>query len=139
MSRSFTHSSLSPAPMSYKPTATNGGYFAVPGWSGVSLRGEHATAFAQAQFMGDLSPLAPGHWQWNGWLTPKGRLVALFALLRLDERSLALLLADADPEAFVAALTRFRFRSKVEIRHEPDWRVAGRFAPPDAARGATLA
>src|SRR5690606_23228985 len=139
MSRSFTHSSLSPAPMSYKPTATNGGYFAVPGWSGVSLRGEHATAFAQAQFMGDLSPLAPGHWQWNGWLTPKGRLIALFALAALDERTLAVLLADAAPEAFVEALSRFRFRSRVEIAHEPDWRVDGRLGAPDSAQGARLA
>jgi len=125
--------------MSYKPTATNGGYFAVPGWSGVSLRGEHATAFAQAQFMGDLSPLAPGHWQWNGWLTPKGRLIALFALAALDERTLAVLLADAAPEAFVEALSRFRFRSRVEIAHEPDWRVDGRFGAPDSAQGARLA
>src|SRR5690606_8780778 len=127
MSGSFTSSSLSPSPMSDKPSATNGGYFAIPEWSAISLRGEHATTFAQAQFMGDLAGLAPGHWQWNGWLTPKGRLVALFALLKLDETSLLLLLPDADPGGLVADLGRFRFRSRVEIAHEPGWSIDGRF------------
>ena len=125
--------------MSDKPNVSDGGFFAVPGWSVISLQGEHATAFAQAQFMGDLASLAPGQWQWNGWLTPKGRLVALFALLKLDERELLLLLADAEPRAFVAALTRFRFRSRLEIAHRPEWSVGGRFAAPDTAQGATLA
>lgn len=122
--------------MSDKTSGSGSTCFALPGWSAVTLRGEQATAFAQAQFMGDLSDLAPGRWQWNGWLTPKGRLVALFALLALDGRDLALLLPDADPEAFVAALTRFRFRTRVEIAHEGGWSFAGRFSAPEAARGA---
>lgn len=125
--------------MSDKPTATDNGYFALPEWSVISMRGEHATSFAQSQFMGDLSNLAPGHWQWNGWLTPRGRLVALFALLKLDEHSLLLLLPDADPEALVAGLTRFRFRSRVEITHEPDRLVEGRFDAPGSARDAAFA
>jgi len=125
--------------MSDKPSATNGGYFAIPEWSAISLRGEHATTFAQAQFMGDLAGLAPGHWQWNGWLTPKGRLVALFALLKLDETSLLLLLPDADPGGLVADLGRFRFRSRVEIAHEPGWSIDGRFGAPESARGAAFA
>ena len=122
--------------MSDKTSGSGSTCFALPGWSAVTLRGEQATAFAQAQFMGDLSDLAPGRWQWNGWLTPKGRLVALFALLALDGRDLALLLPDADPDAFVAALTRFRFRTRVEIAHEGGWSFAGRFSAPEAARGA---
>ena len=122
--------------MSDKTSGSGSTCFALPGWSAVTLRGEQATAFAQAQFMGDLSDLAPGRWQWNGWLTPKGRLVALFALLALDGRDLALLLPDADPDAFVAALTRCRFRTRVEIAHEGGWSFAGRFSAPEAARGA---
>src|SRR5690606_25838458 len=92
MSPTFTHASLSLRSMSDKTSGSGSTCFALPGWSAVTLRGEQATAFAQAQFMGDLSDLAPGRWQWNGWLTPKGRLVALFALLALDGRDLALLL-----------------------------------------------
>lgn len=89
--------------------------------------------------MGDVEALADGHWQWNGWLTPKGRVIALFALLRHDADSLRLLLADADPAAFVAALSRFVFRSKVRITHEADLHLGGRFEAPDVASGAAFA
>lgn len=124
--------------MSDKPTATNGGYSIIPGWSAVALRGADASRFAQAQFMGDVAALAPGHWQWNGWLTPKGRVVALFALLKLDETDLRLLLADAAPEGFVAALSRFVFRSKLRIAHEAGLHVAGGFHAPRRARAAAF-
>src|SRR5690606_1784935 len=76
-----------------------------------------------------------GHWQWNGWLTPKGRVVALFALLRLDEASLLLLLFDADPADVAARLQRFVFRSKVAIRVRDDLATAGAFAAPGEAAG----
>ena len=125
--------------MSDKPTATNGEYFTVPGWSVVSLRGEDASRFAQAQFMGDVAALAPGHWQWNGWLTPKGRVIALFALLKLDESTLFLLLADAEPAGFATALSRFVFRSKVRVAHETDLHVSGAFRAPADASGARFA
>jgi len=125
--------------MSDKPTPLAGDYFAIPGWSVVALRGADAVAFAQAQFMSDVAPLAAGHWQWSGWLTPKGRVIALFALLRLDEASLLLVLADADPGDFVAALSRFVLRSKLKITHEAAAHVAGAFRAPDAARGAVVA
>ena len=32
-----------------------------------------------------IAALAPGCWQWNAWLTPKGRVIAVFALARLAE------------------------------------------------------
>lgn len=122
--------------MSDKPNATKGECFAVPGWSVISLSGADASAFAQAQFMGDVAALAAGHWQWNGWLTPKGRVIALFALLRRDADSLLVLLADTAPETFVAALSRFVFRSKVRIAHETRLHVGGRFAQASTAHGA---
>lgn len=125
--------------MSDKPNNNTGTFFAIPGWSVVSLQGVDARRFAQAQFMGDVDALADGHWQWNGWLTPKGRVIALFALLRHDADNLHLLLADSDPAAFVAALSRFMFRSKLRIAHEADLQVSGRFEAPDQARGASFA
>ena len=125
--------------MSDKPTPAPGAFFAIPGWSVIRLEGADASRFAQAQFMGDVEALAPGHWQWNGWLTPKGRLVALFALLRLQPDHLLLLLADADPGAFVADLSRYVFRSKVRIVHESGLAVQGRFAAPAIATAAAFA
>jgi folate-binding protein YgfZ len=121
------------------PQASDGAAFALPDHRVVALSGRDAAAFAQAQFMNDVAGLAPGHWQWNGWLTPKGRVVALFALLRVDEQQLWLVLPDADPAAFAAALQRFVFRSKVAITVRDDLRVEGRFATPTSARGARLA
>ena len=59
--------------------------FALPEHRVIELEGRDASAFAQAQFMNDINVLESGHWHWNGWLTPKGRVVALFALIRLSE------------------------------------------------------
>src|SRR5690606_20337507 len=87
--------------------------FALPDHHLVTLRGRDATAFAQAQFMSDVAALADGQWQWSGWLMPKGRVIALFALLKADSETIALVLHDADPAQFAAQLQRFVFRSKV--------------------------
>lgn len=108
--------------------------FALPDHRLIALAGPDAAAFAQAQFMNDVAALSPGHWQWNGWLTPKGRVVALFALLKFDDGLLWMLVPDADPITLCAALQRFVFRSKVSIRVVDDRRVEGRFALPERAR-----
>lgn len=110
--------------------------FALPGHRVLEISGRDATAFAHAQFMNDVAGLAGGAWQWNGWLTPKGRVVALFALLKLETDRLWLLLPDADPSRLAEALQRFVFRSKVVIEPRVDCRVAGAFAPPARALGA---
>lgn len=125
--------------MSDKPSTDQAPVFAISGWSVLRLEGADAARFAQAQFMGDVEALAPGHWQWNGWLTPKGRVIALFALLRHDAQSLRLLLPDADPGAFAAALSRYVFRSKLRIVPEPELVVSGRFGAPLRAAGASFA
>jgi folate-binding protein YgfZ len=102
----------------------------------MTLSGRDAIAFAQAQFMNDVTLLADGQWQWNGWLTPKGRVIALFALLRLDAETLRLVVPDADPRQLADALKRFVFRSKVAIAVREDLHVAGRLEAPVAASGA---
>src|SRR5688572_13044393 len=89
------------------------------------LEGPDAAAFAQAQFMNDVAGLAQGHWHWNGWLTPKGRLIALFALLKFDEQTLWLLLPDANPLDIAARLQRFVFRAKLKIANAGTLHVSG--------------
>ena len=125
--------------MSDKPSTHQTPVFALSGWSVLRLEGADAARFAQAQFMGDLDALAAGHWQWNGWLTPKGRVIALFALLRHDAERLRLLLPDADPAAFATALSRYVFRSKLRIVPESGLAVSGRFGAPCHAAGAAFA
>lgn len=90
-------------------------WFALPRHRLVVLEGRDALAFAQAQFMSDLRPLQTGQWQWSGWLTPKGRVIALFALLVRGPETIWLVLQDAEPDAFASALQRFVFRSKLAI------------------------
>lgn len=104
----------------------------------VALSGRDAVNFAQAQFMSDVKTLAAGHWQWSGWLTPKGRAIALFALLKFDDETIWLLLPDADPAEFAARLQRLVFRSKVAIAVRDELHAHGSFAA-SAAQGATMA
>lgn len=125
--------------MSYNLQSGTGSPFALPRIRVIELTGRDAPAFAQSQFMNDVLSLASGRWQWNGWLTPKGRVIALFALALLDDERLWLVLPDADPDAFAAALRRFVFRSKVTIGVRGDLGATGSFAPPVAAAGADLA
>lgn len=107
--------------------------FPLPDQGVIELRGADSATFAQAQFMNDVNALGVGQWQWNGWLTAKGRVVTLFALLRIEEDRLWLLVPDADREAVASALRRFVFRSKLAIGIRDDMRVTGQFAAPAVA------
>ncbi|MDR7135891.1 folate-binding protein YgfZ [Lysobacter niastensis] len=121
------------------PQASSGLVFALPDHRLIALTGRDAATFAQAQFMNDVAQLEPGQWHWSGWLTPKGRVIALFALLKLSDEAIWLLLPDADPAALASGLKRFVFRSKVAIEVRADLHVSGAFTDPTLARGPDLA
>ncbi len=131
--------SVNPAPMRDNPLSTETSFAGLSDHRMLALVGRDATAFAHAQFMNDVAALPDQHWQWNGWLTPKGRVTVLFALLRFDAETLWLLLPDADPAALALQLQRFVFRSKVAIAAREDLRVSGAFAMPLNASGSTFA
>lgn len=119
--------------MSFKPEFPHRPPTALAGFGVLSIRGDDAAAFLQAQTMNDVLALAPGHWHWNGWLTPKGRVIALFALLRLDPGRFLMLLPDMPAAAMRASLQRYVFRSKVAIEEVELVAAAG--AGPAGARG----
>jgi tRNA-modifying protein YgfZ len=121
--------------MPNNPQTPSTSWFALPDHRLVALSGRDAVAFAQAQTMNDVAALRDGAWHWNGWLTPKGRVIALFALIRLDNDTLWLLLPDADAEAIATQLRRFVFRSKVAISVRDDACIAGRLRASDLASG----
>ena len=102
--------------------------FALPDHSVLEISGRDASAFIQAQCMNDLSALADGQWQWNGWLTPQGRLIALFALLRRDAETLWCVLPDLPATALAQQLQRYVFRAKVKLRPRDDLHMGGSFA-----------
>lgn len=115
------------------------GFFPLDDHSVLALEGPEAIAFAHAQFSSDVAALAVGHWQWSTWLTAKGRVLAVFALLRTGEHALRLVLPDVDAAELADALRRYVFRRKVTLAARPDLRVAGAFAAPAQARGPLLA
>ena len=125
--------------MSDNPQPAPAHEFRLPGHDVLAITGRDASAFSQAQFMNDVALLGDGQWQWNGWLTPKGRVIALFALLRLDAETLWLVLPDADAHELATKLQRFVFRSKVKLEAREDLHAIGQFAPPTAASGSTAA
>ena len=113
-------------------------FFALPDHTVVALDGPDAVAYAQAQFANDVAALAPGNWQWNAWLTPKGRVIAVFALLKLEQERVLLLLPDTDAGEFAAQLQRFVFRRKLKIAVADGLQVSGAFGKPDSAESARI-
>jgi folate-binding protein YgfZ len=97
------------------------------GFGLLAVEGAQAGAFLQAQTMNDVAALAVGEWQWNGWLSAKGRVLALFALLRTGEDAYRLVLPDAPAGALRDDLARFVFRSKVRLAAVDDVRCAAQW------------
>jgi folate-binding protein YgfZ len=96
----------------------------------VAADGPQAAAFLQAQVMSDVAALAVGQWHWSGWLNAKGRVIALFALLRTGEESFRLLVPDLPAAELQAALARFVFRAKVHLSALPDGACVGEWNAP---------
>jgi tRNA-modifying protein YgfZ len=133
---------LSPGPVTFKakppvqplPSLATHGLLAV--------EGPDARAFLQAQLMNDVRSLDAGQWQWNGWLTAKGRVVALMALLCTTADRFVLVLPDFPARELQARLQRYVFRSKVTLSTLAEWTCAAQFddavvgdAPAELATG----
>ena len=127
---------LRPLPDNLPTSATP--WFALPDHAVIVLEGPDATAFAQAQFANDVVALAPGHWQWNAWLTPKGRVIALFALLKAGQDRILLVLPDVDADGLASQLQRFVFRRKLKIAARGGLQASGSFQEPVSARNARI-
>jgi folate-binding protein YgfZ len=110
--------------------------FALPGHRVIALSGRDAVVFAHAQCMNDVEAVPPGRWQWNGWLTPKGRVIALFALARMSADTLWLIVPDADAVALADALQRYVLRRQLAITVREDLHASGAFEAPAVAVGA---
>lgn len=98
----------------------------------LAIEGADAIAFAQAQAMSDVGALAGGDWQWSGWLSPKGRIVAFFALVRVSGESLLVWLPAGGAEALRERLARYVFRTKVKLTVRDDLAGIGTWASADS-------
>ncbi len=91
------------------------GLFVSPAHAIIEFDGPDAGAFLQSQLTNDVASLAIGRWQWQGYCTAKGRLIATLALVRAAEaRYLAFVHASLAP-VLVKRLTMFRLRAKLAI------------------------
>ena len=99
----------------------------------LSMQGPDAEAFAQSQTMNDVLALPVGHWHWNGWLSAKGRVLALFALARLAPGDLLLAVLDEPAESLREDLQRFVFRSKVRLAVRDDLGAFAELGTADVA------
>jgi len=113
-------------------------FSALPGHAVIALQGPDAQAFAQAQFANDVAALQAGQWQWNAWLTAKGRVIAIFMLCRIGPDDWWLVLADGRAADLAAQLQRFVFRRKLRIVVREDLHAGGRFGAPASAQGNAL-
>jgi folate-binding protein YgfZ len=82
----------------------------------IAVSGDDAAAFLHGQFTNDVLALQPGQAHWNGWCSPKGRLLATFVLARGKE-GYFLMLPMALREAFQKRLQMFVLRSKVKLEN----------------------
>jgi folate-binding protein YgfZ len=124
--------------MSHNPQSQPAPWFALPGHRVIALEGRDAIAFAQSQCMNDVDAVPVGRWHWNGWLTPKGRVIALFALARVAEDAAWLIVPDADADALAAQLQRFVLRRQLKVAVRGDLHALGRLEGPDKAAGASF-
>lgn len=111
---------------------------ALPDHRVMTLEGPDAMAFAHSQFANDVLGLDVGHWQWNAWLTPKGRVIALFALARLADDRLLAVVPDYPADVFASQLQRYVFRRKLKIAARADLHVNGATSTPLHANGSRL-
>ena len=85
----------------------------------IGVTGDDAADFLHGQFTNDVHALGIGEAQWNGWCSPKGRLLATFLLLRAPGQFLIMLPAEIAP-AVAKRLKMYVLRSKVKIVDESE-------------------
>ncbi len=103
------------------------------------ISGADTLSFAHAQFSSDAQGLAIGKWHWSAWLTPKGRVTALFALYRPAENELLLILPDGEAVMMATQLQRYIFRRKVQIAVERNLITTATYDTPVHATGTQAA
>lgn len=85
----------------------------------ISAMGEDAATFLHGQFCNDVLALADGTAQWNGWCSPKGRLLVTL-LAWAGKQGVYLLLPRSLQPAIQKRLQMFVFRSKVTLSDESE-------------------
>ncbi len=88
-------------------------------WCVLSIKGEDATGFLQNLCSNDVAALAVNQAQLNSLCNPKGRVLAVFWLLRRPE-SYQLILPESVCDSFLNRLKMYILRSDVSIENQSD-------------------
>jgi folate-binding protein YgfZ len=98
--------------------------FRIPYLSVARIHGEDAGAFLQSQLSADVLALEPGDNTFACYCTPKGQVLGLLLIERLDNGFLAAARAELMP-GIARRLGMYVLRSKVQIEMEPSLSVIG--------------
>ena len=90
----------------------------------IDITGTDATAFLQGQFCNDLNKVSATRAQITGYCTPKGRLLALPAVVGIAD-GFRLLLPASIKDGFLKRLSMFIMRSSVVVTERLDWVCTG--------------
>ncbi len=115
------------------PLPFDPGTEAFPPLTSILVEGRDGATFLNGQFTCDVTVLPDGHWQWGGYCSPKGRLLATFRIGRLADTWVLQLPATLATD-FVTRLRRFVLRAKVTFTELGTRCAAGR-APSAPAAG----
>ena len=96
----------------------------------IAFSGEDALDFLQGQFTNDLASQQPGEQRINGYCNPKGRLLAVFRMLRDHDRWVMVIPRDLC-DAMAKRLTLYRMRAKVTIEVLEDVQLIGIGGTPE--------
>jgi len=98
----------------------------------IAVTGDDAEAFLHGQFTNDVKKLKGSNIQFNGYCSPKGRLLASFFLWKQNDRYL-MQLPTALRESVQKRLTMYVLRSKVKLADASSETIRIGVAGPDAA------
>jgi folate-binding protein YgfZ len=79
------------------------------------VAGPDAASFLQGQLTNDVEALAPQSWQVAAWCSAKGRVLAVFLVIRIDADTFDLLLPSSLQVAMRKRLAMFVLRARVRI------------------------
>jgi hypothetical protein len=115
------------------PASFENGYARLPGIGVLSVAGRDAAKFLQGQATCDILGLPPGQTTLGAFCTAKGRALAVFRVLRVEDRVFLLLPSDL-LEAVRLHLRKYVLRAEVRIEDaSAHWAAFGLFGQQSAA------
>ena len=91
----------------------------------LSLQGPDSKQFLQAQTTNDLNALDQQSIQLSGYCNPKGRLIAVFHIFRVDDQCYYLQIHQAMIAAVSKRLTIYKLRSQFDLEVKSSWHGLG--------------